>query len=274
MDEQQEPKKDQPEAPPPASSKEPEPISAPAASPATAKQLTEVEEHMSGFEKSTLRWAKTAVIMSGLAAVFVCAQWWEMHEGGIDTQQSIDISQNALIASNRPWMNAIISPSGPLTFDASGAHLPLLYTLRNVGHSPAISVWSDEELYFARDPQHDTEAERERVCGSTSGRSMAMGQTIFPGEEVTGNITTGVNSATVQKATALATNKLFLNAELIVCITYQSTVGKPIWHHTALVYDLFRVDERGGTYAIQSGKESGLNELRFSRSFFRGVIAD
>jgi hypothetical protein len=58
----------------------------PTASPATAEQLTEVEEQMSGFEKSTLRWAKTAVIMSGLAAIFVCAQWWEMHKGGIDTK--------------------------------------------------------------------------------------------------------------------------------------------------------------------------------------------
>jgi hypothetical protein len=56
-----------------------------AASPATAEQLTEVEEQMSGFEKSTLRWAKTAVFMSGLAAIFVCAQWWEMHSGGKDT---------------------------------------------------------------------------------------------------------------------------------------------------------------------------------------------
>jgi len=61
-----------------------------AASPATAQQLTEVEEQMSGFEKSTLRWAKTAVIMSALAALFVCAQWWEMHEGGIDTKNLAD----------------------------------------------------------------------------------------------------------------------------------------------------------------------------------------
>jgi hypothetical protein len=55
------------------------------ASTATAEQLLEVEKEMSGFEKSTLLWAKTAVLMSGLAAMFVCAQWWEMHEGGADT---------------------------------------------------------------------------------------------------------------------------------------------------------------------------------------------
>ncbi len=53
--------------------------------PAFAQQLTSVEKQMSGFEKSTLRWAKVAVLMSFLAAVFVCAQWYEMHMGGADT---------------------------------------------------------------------------------------------------------------------------------------------------------------------------------------------
>jgi hypothetical protein len=50
-----------------------------------AQQLAEVEREMSGFEKATLRWTKTAVFMSFIAAFFVCAQWWEMHEGGRDT---------------------------------------------------------------------------------------------------------------------------------------------------------------------------------------------
>lgn len=55
------------------------------AEPATAEQLTEVEKQMTGFEKATLRWAKIAVLLSGLAAAFVCAQWFEMHKGGEDT---------------------------------------------------------------------------------------------------------------------------------------------------------------------------------------------
>jgi len=42
---------------------------------------------MSGFERGTLRWAKVAVFMSALAAIFVCLQWWEMHEGGGDTHK-------------------------------------------------------------------------------------------------------------------------------------------------------------------------------------------
>ena len=55
-----------------------------------ASLLSPNKEQMSGFEKATLRWARAAVIMSLLAAVFVCAQWWEMHEGGIDTHKLAD----------------------------------------------------------------------------------------------------------------------------------------------------------------------------------------
>lgn len=44
-----------------------------------------VEKQMNAFEKATLRWAKVAVLMSLLAAVFVCLQWVEMHTGATDT---------------------------------------------------------------------------------------------------------------------------------------------------------------------------------------------
>jgi hypothetical protein len=51
----------------------------------TENQLEEVQREMTGFERATLRWAKVAVGMSAVAAFFVCLQWWEMHQGGIDT---------------------------------------------------------------------------------------------------------------------------------------------------------------------------------------------
>jgi cell division protein FtsL len=62
-----------------------EPVHAPASEPATAQQLQAVEKQTSSFEKATLRWAKLAVFMSAIAALFVCLQWYEMHSGGQDT---------------------------------------------------------------------------------------------------------------------------------------------------------------------------------------------
>jgi hypothetical protein len=60
-------------------------VKAGAAQDTTAQELARVEKEMSGFERSTLRWARMAAMMSGAAALFVCLQWWEMHTGSVDT---------------------------------------------------------------------------------------------------------------------------------------------------------------------------------------------
>lgn len=49
---------------------------------------------MTGFERATLRWARAAVIMSGLAAIFVCLQWWEMHTASADTHNLAVAARN------------------------------------------------------------------------------------------------------------------------------------------------------------------------------------
>jgi cell division protein FtsL len=71
-----------------------EPGHAPATEPATAQQLADVEQQMTGFETATLRWARIAVVMSGLAALFVCAQWYEMHGGATDTHTLAEAAKN------------------------------------------------------------------------------------------------------------------------------------------------------------------------------------
>jgi hypothetical protein len=60
-------------------------ISTDAEKSATTNDLPRVEKQMTGFERATLQWAKRAVLMAFLAAIFVCAQWWEMHSSSGDT---------------------------------------------------------------------------------------------------------------------------------------------------------------------------------------------
>jgi hypothetical protein len=62
---------------------------------------------MTGFEKATLRWGKIAVLLSGLAAVFVCAQWYEMHVGGQDTHALAVAAGQQAAAANTQSQQAI-----------------------------------------------------------------------------------------------------------------------------------------------------------------------
>jgi hypothetical protein len=83
------------------------PIDPEIAKPAPVQQLPKVEQQMSGFEKATLRWAKLAVGMSALAALFVCAQWYEMHSGGFDTRTLAEAAKtqalNCVETMTMPW---------------------------------------------------------------------------------------------------------------------------------------------------------------------------
>src|SRR2546425_12981878 len=74
-----------------------EPSHAPAAQPATAQQLADVEQLTTGFEKATLRWARIAVVMSGLAALFVCAQWYEMRRQSQFSHHALSVTQKAYV---------------------------------------------------------------------------------------------------------------------------------------------------------------------------------
>jgi hypothetical protein len=91
---------------PPAPLQEPDPIVPRPEARSAAQELEKVEKQMSKFEKSTLRWARTAVIMSGLAALFVCFQWVVMKQTLKEMQTSGNTSTNQLwqAIGNMNWM--------------------------------------------------------------------------------------------------------------------------------------------------------------------------
>lgn len=96
---------------------------------------------MSSYERSTLRWAKTAVIISCLAAFFVCAQWFEMHSGGKDTHNLALAS----LAANRAW----VAPDRMQLGTALENGFPVHYNIRiaNPGREPAIGlIWNIKPL--------------------------------------------------------------------------------------------------------------------------------
>lgn len=161
-------------SPPSTSVAKTEPINAIPTEPATADQLSKVEKEMTGFERATLRWAKLAVFMSAVAAFFVCAQWYEMHQGGIDTHDlavaakkqadkaetisaSLQSAVSSLQAANsqaeesfketvkeaelgqRAWVEVEVIPS--YKAEANGnSLLEVQLIATNRGHTPAIGL--------------------------------------------------------------------------------------------------------------------------------------
>lgn len=61
------------------------PIDTVPSKPATEADLDKVEERMSGFERSTLRWTRASFVVVLATGLFICLQWLEMRSGGKDT---------------------------------------------------------------------------------------------------------------------------------------------------------------------------------------------
>jgi hypothetical protein len=103
-----------------------------AAKPATEQEFQKVEREMNAFERSTLKWARVAVLMSGLAAVFVGLQWIAMH----GQLKQMSTSNSILKLDQRAWLgvsaiNGIPKVGQPYAIDVS---------IKNTGHTPAKSV--------------------------------------------------------------------------------------------------------------------------------------
>jgi hypothetical protein len=61
--------------------------------PATEADLDKVEERMSAFERSTLRWTVASFFVILATAIFICLQWLEMRSGGKDTHDLADAAK-------------------------------------------------------------------------------------------------------------------------------------------------------------------------------------
>jgi hypothetical protein len=102
------------------------------------------------------------------------------------------IAEESLVATQRPWVSVklAIGPRG-LFFDANGANLDLIFSLKNTGPTPAVTV------RIVGSPRidvgsNDRITELEKVCAEARQKPQnpkMFAQTIFPGETLDLNFT-------------------------------------------------------------------------------------
>jgi len=94
MDEQLKTKNYQPDPTPSKHIELPEPTDSQTISQVNISHYAEVNKGMSSFERDTFKLSIVAVILSAFAALFICLQWYEMYEGGIDTHKLAEAARN------------------------------------------------------------------------------------------------------------------------------------------------------------------------------------
>lgn len=97
---------------------------------------------------------------------------------------SIDVAERALVAGQRPWIHVDMALDGDVVFDASGARVPLMFVLKNIGRSPATNVLVNPSIFLQSIKRPDPRIEHQIFCAMVRTRTdITLSYTLFPDEE-------------------------------------------------------------------------------------------
>lgn len=154
-----------------------------------------------------------------------------------------DAYAKELELSERPWVDAAVGINGPFSFDVNGAHLNVLITAHNSGHTPAlnttVSPYALIEFGGPNPYQFRDQKCRDVVQMVRTSRS---GVSLFPGSTIPYPATVDLSKEDIAKGSKQVKGQIsFL--KLIVCIAYQPTFADK-FYTTGYIFDVSRVDEK------------------------------
>jgi hypothetical protein len=95
------------------------------------------------------------------------------------------IAQKQMELSERPWVSVEVAAATPLSIDKNGLHLMVLFTLKNLGHSPASYIRLERETLLVGDTGAAYSKQQE-ICAPLRKQihvSSQGGRTLLPGEQ-------------------------------------------------------------------------------------------
>lgn len=218
--------------------------------------------------------ATAILVLVGIGGV--CAAIWTLRAIRDQGEQSA----RHLGLTERPWISPSVQLVSPLTADADGIHITLRTEFSNVGKSPAYGVWGMPKLYLPHLSKSNVLDERKRICKEAVANPIGpLGDMIFPNTAPPPPVdwTMKVSAEEiVQACTIGGTNIGFYSVDIILCVSYRSTIDEAARHYTGVIYHLSRIDPRtpGWIVALPAGESVPLEQLRLQGGFPFGTIAE
>jgi hypothetical protein len=217
-------------------------------------------------ERWKLRIEVATLIAIAVYAFMAYRQWDAMRDAAVATKKSAEIAEKTLLATQRPWVYVRMEIKSDLTFTGTGSKIDILYSIINVGHSPAVDVHLSIKMFpsIAFGRQREIE---ESVCSKEnwvpSLQNILGGSVLFPNEEHTVIFPTQEDISGVNKTAGIV-----LFPEIIGCVTYRFAGGEPI-HTTRFIAHLKIFDPRNPDFVTGIPAEIGTvpsSQLRLSKS--------
>lgn len=154
--------------------------------------------------------------------------------------------------SHRPWVNIIdCQANGPITFDSTGLHTVVSYTIKNGGTAPAIrlidyciglNVLKNADVIDCKNKYYASTIQFADVIGDGAVTSIsekpkdALGYLLLPGETHTTPVTLGDNILTIDPISETIDG----NVSFTISICYADDLGN--FHQTAVMWQFFPSD--------------------------------
>ena len=222
----------------------------------------------SRLTESLIDWTKVLGVATIFLAVFTLGLWWV-------TRGTLKHLRTEFFAEHRPWI-AIqkIGAVEDITWTEQDAHVPIHFTLKNTGRTPAIEAWPAGVIFpFFFTGTEEVAADHKRFWEEVDNRTVkfdVIGPTIAPGQKIEQRNTLRISTddAKAYRAWYAARNG---NCKLMMvgAVTYRSRLDTKE-HRTGMVWEMWNRDMEH-TAPIDSGSTQG---TRLSRSVFGPGLTD
>jgi hypothetical protein len=184
-----------------------------------------------------------AAIAGFIVAWFTYTLWAAAIEQGKTSQESINLARKAMITAERPWIQISTQVLSPLTWENGGCHLVVLFSLTNIGKTPAKAVraWPKLSTIVKSSSQ-----EQRTALAKPSKNKGDIGVTIFPRETKFSKWRVDINPIEItayidqiQKLNPKMTDAVdFISPILIGDVSYRSVFEDTVQHHTGFILEL------------------------------------
>jgi hypothetical protein len=163
-------------------------------------------------------------------------------------EQANRINQDALTATQRPWISVSIDAIEELTYNLSGATISLIFRLTNFGRTPAFYVGPHARAVLHQDGVDNVREQVKLVEEVRRTRPVhEFGLTIFPEKEMCIPINIMITKEQIDEVNPSAAPRKMLVPTIVGFVDYRSSFSaKP--HETGFIYMLrIRQPESPGT---------------------------
>ena len=159
-------------------------------------------------------------------------------------QGQLTQAQKQFEVADRPWISVDVSVFSPLAYDSNGIHMTFKIVPKNIGHSPAQSIWIQPTLVIAT-MGDDLRTVEERTCQQAIAENQASEvpwakYTLFPGDSYVQNTGVGVP---IESINSKWERFDLIPIALVGCVDY--IFGPASRHHqTGFIYEVLMRDGR------------------------------